>query len=106
MVFGGIIILIILLTVLTTRGISQIIDLIHKDTEDMHVEEGYNFLNTEVNKYQIGRILFIPYTRQNPLPNYEQKYYTYSLRLAAYKQKENNKMPEQNLIDGYLPNKE
>ncbi len=87
-----VILILIALTILTSRGFSEITDLIHKDTEKVHVEEGYSFTDPKLEQYQINGVLLIPYTRQNPFKTYEDKYYNYSLRLAAYKRADNQKV--------------
>lgn len=79
----------IMLTILTSHGFSEITDLIHTDTEKVHVEEGYSFTDPKLEKYQINGVLFIPYTRHNPIGN-DDKFYTYSLRLASYKKKDDD----------------
>lgn len=84
-----IILILTILTIATSRGFSEITDLIHKDTENVHVKEGYNFTDPKLERYQINGVLLIPYARQNPFKSNE-KYNTYSLRLASYKQKEND----------------
>ncbi|MFZ5966968.1 MAG: hypothetical protein ACOYVK_07310 [Bacillota bacterium] len=75
------------LTMLTSRGFSKSMELIHKDTDKFH--KGYNFSDPLLTQYQTNGIVFTPYTRQNPEHSYQEKFPTYSLRLAAYKEKEN-----------------
>lgn len=78
----------LILSLLTSCRFSEITDLIHKDTEKFY--ENYSFSEPLLQKYKINKILFIPYTNQNPEQSYEQKYSTYSLSLASYGQKVNN----------------
>ncbi|WP_027399035.1 hypothetical protein [Anaerovorax odorimutans] len=81
-----------ILTVVTSRGVTQIIDLINKDTDTLNVEEGFDFSEPILNKYEINKTLFIPYMVKNTPKSNDEKYYTYSLKLASYKEKNNNKI--------------
>lgn len=79
---------ILIISILTSCQYAEIIDLIHKDTEKYH--DGNNLSAPELEHYQIKGIIFTPYTIHNPEQSYEQKYSTYSLKLAYYSQKKNN----------------
>lgn len=84
------VLVLVIFNFLTSNGYAEITDLIHKDTEKLIIEEGYDFSDSELNKYQVNEILFIPYTRHNPFESYDEEFYSYSLRLASYKPKEND----------------
>lgn len=77
--------IVLILITLTSCKFDQITDLIHKDTESLQARNAEMLTDDKTEKYQIEGILFIPYIRQNPFETYEDKYYCYSLRLAAYK---------------------
>lgn len=81
----GIIFIVAIIVIVTSRGVDEIVDLINKDTEIFY--ESYNLSESDLKDYQIGGVLFIPYTNHNPISNYDQKYHNYSLSLETYRKK-------------------
>lgn len=77
------------LMILISRYSAEIIDLIHLDTDYSRIGER-DLSDPLFDQYRIDGIVFTPYTRLNHGKGYNDDFYTYSLRLAVYKQLENS----------------
>ena len=76
---------------LTSCKTTEIIDLLHKETDEIHIGVGYNFSDPTTEKYRINGVLFIPYFNHVFANSNNEEIDTYSLHMASYKQADNNK---------------
>lgn len=82
--------IIALVVMVMSCGTSEIIDVIHKDTDELNIEN-YKGLDPTLERYQIDGVLLIPYIRNIPKVNAGEEFYAYTLRLASYKNGDDQK---------------